>query len=140
MGLEQRDHELLALWAADRAGRVLPYFEEEYPNDDRPRETVESRARVGAGKSRRARRAAAVAAHTTDTGQAAARAAARAVGQAAATAHVATHAAVAANYALTATKAATVTDPTSAAAEERDRQYRSLPEHLRPVAFPDRDY
>ncbi|MDQ4127431.1 MAG: hypothetical protein M3151_05710, partial [Actinomycetota bacterium] len=64
-----------------------------------------------------------------------ARASARAAGHAAATAHVAGHAAAAANYAV---KAAAVVSTDSAAAEERDRQYRRLPKHLRTVAFPSR--
>jgi len=35
--LGERDHGLLALWAADCAECVLPCFEEKYPQDDRPR-------------------------------------------------------------------------------------------------------
>ena len=127
MRLDERDHASMALWAADCAERVLPYFEEEYPEDDRPRKAIEAgrawargELKVGEG------RAAAIAAH----------AAARAAGHAAATAHVAAHAAHAANYAVTAAGAAVPTD--AAAARERDCQYRRLPEHLRPVAFPAR--
>jgi type VI protein secretion system component VasF len=68
-----------------------------------------------------------------------ARAAARDAGHAAATAHVASHAAHAANYALTAAiDAAVPTDSVAATAKERDWQYRRLPRHLRPVAFPAR--
>jgi hypothetical protein len=36
MGLHERDHGSLALWAADCAEHVLPYFEETHPKDDRP--------------------------------------------------------------------------------------------------------
>ena len=55
---------------------------------------------------------------------------------AAATAHVASHAA---NYAVKAARSPDAAVPTdSAAAKERDWQYRRLPKHLRPVAFPAR--
>ena len=56
----------------------------------------------------------------------------RAAGHAAATGHMAAHARHAAGYAA-APAAADV-----ALVGERDLQYRRLPEHLRPVAFPDR--
>lgn len=42
MGLGERNHGSLALWAADCAGRVLSYFEEKYPEDDRPRNAIEA--------------------------------------------------------------------------------------------------
>jgi len=52
----------LALWAADCAERVLPYFEEKYPRDDRPRKAIEAarawargEIRVGSGARRRHR-------------------------------------------------------------------------------------
>ncbi len=35
------DQKILALWAADCAEHVLPYFEDKYPNDDRPRKAIE---------------------------------------------------------------------------------------------------
>jgi len=140
MGLDKGDHRSLALWAADCAEHVLPYFEEKYPKDDRPRKAVEAgrawvRGEIECGEAR----AAAVAAHAAarDADQAAARAAARAAGHAAATAHVAGHAAHAATYAVTAvTCAAVPTDAAAATTKERDWQYRHLPKHLRPVAFP----
>jgi hypothetical protein len=118
--LEERDHRSLVLWATECAEHVLPYFEEKYPKDNRPRNALEAgRAWV-----------------RSEIAMSEVRAAARSAGHAAATAHVAAHAASAANYAVTATDAAIPTD--SAAAEERDWQYRRLPEHLRPVAFPAR--
>ena len=131
--LDEEDHRSLVLWAADCAEHVLPYFEEKYPKDDRPRKAIEAgRAWVRGEIPMSEARAAAFAAHAAarDADQAAARAAARAAGHAAATAHVAGHARHAAAYAVTAaTAAAAVT------ATERDWQYRRLPEHLRPVAF-----
>jgi serine/threonine protein kinase len=69
----------------------------------------------------------------------AARAAARAAGHAAGTAHMAGHARHAAAYAVNAAAAAAIpTDAVAVTGTERDWQYRRLPEHLRPIAFPDR--
>jgi hypothetical protein len=132
MRLDKRDHRSLVLWATDCAEHVLPYFEEKHPKDNRPRDALEAgrawaRSEIAMGEAR----AAALAAH----------AAARSAGHAAATAHVGTHAAHAANYALTAARspdAAVPTDSAAATARERDWQYRRLPKHLRPVAFPAR--
>jgi len=103
MGRDKRDHRSLVLWATDCAERALPYFEETYPKDNRPRNAVEAgRAWVRGEIATSEARAAAFAAH----------AAARAAGHAAATAHVAGHAAHAASYAVTAaTEAAVPTDP-----------------------------
>ena len=35
-------HRKLAVWAADCAERVLPYFEERHPEDNRPRKAIEA--------------------------------------------------------------------------------------------------
>lgn len=132
-----RDHGLLALWAADCAERVLPYFEEEYPGDERPRNAIEAarawaRGEINMGEARTA----AFAAHAAARGAGGAPVhAAHAAGHAAATAHVAGHAAHSAGYAVKAASAANPAD-SDAAARERDWQYHRLPEHLRPVAFP----
>jgi hypothetical protein len=132
MRLDERDHRSLVFWATDCAEHVLPYFEEKYPKDNRPRDALEAgRAWARSEIAMSEARAAALAA----------RAAARSAGHAAATAHVAAHAAHAANYALTAARspdAAVPTDSAAATARERDWQYRRLPKHLRPVAFPAR--
>jgi hypothetical protein len=42
MRLDARDHRPLVLWATDCAEHVLPYFEERYPEDERPRNAVEA--------------------------------------------------------------------------------------------------
>ena len=42
MRLDKQDHSSLVLWAADCAERVLPYFEENYPKDNRPRNAIEA--------------------------------------------------------------------------------------------------
>jgi hypothetical protein len=93
-----RDHTSQALSAADCAERVLPYFEEAFPDDDRPRKAVEAARAWARGEIRVSEaRTAALAAHAAArdaaaAGQLAACAAARAAGHAAATAHVASHA------------------------------------------------
>lgn len=138
--LDEQDQRSLALWAADCAEHVLRYFEEQYPEDDRPRKAIEAarawaRGEIKCGKAR----AAAVATHAAarDADDVAARAVARAAGHAAGTAHMAGHARHAAAYAVTAATAAAIpTDAGAAAATEREWQHRRLPEHLRPLAYP----
>lgn len=131
---KQQEQRLLALWAAGCAEHVLPLFEQNHPQDDRPRKAIEAgRAWVRGEMTCGAARAAAIATHaaarTAEEG--AARAAARAAGHAAGTAHMAGHARHAAAYAVAATAAAG-----TAAATERAWQRRRLPKHLRPAAFP----
>jgi hypothetical protein len=127
--LDRQDHKALALWAADCAEHVLPYFENECPKDARPRKAIEAGRAWGRGviKVGEAREAA-LAAHAAarDVNQAAARAAARSAGHAAATAHVAGHAPHAADYAVTAAEAAGV-------ANEREWQYQRLPYRLQSI-------
>ena len=99
---ERSEHEYLVLWAADCAEQVLHFFEENYPNDDRPRKAIEAgrawaNGEITVSEARNAAFAAHAAARAAD--QLAARAAARAAGHAAATAHVSTHARHAAAYA-----------------------------------------
>ena len=138
---DEQDHRSLVLWAADCAEHVLPYFEEKYPEDNRPRKALEAgRAwaygELAMSKARDAAFAAHAAARDADhaAARAAAGAAARAAGHAAATAHVADHARHAAAYAvIAATDAANPIDTGDAAATEREWQYWRLPEHLRPV-------
>ncbi len=138
MKLDEPDHRSLALWAADCAGRVLPYFEEERPEDDRPRRAVEAGTAWARGEIRVGEaRAAAIAAHAAarEVDPASARATARAAGHAAATAHMADHASYAADYAARAVASDVGLDE-HAVAKERDLRHRSLPEHLRTVVFP----
>ena len=142
MKLDGQDHRSLALWAADCAWRVLQHFEGEHPGDDRPRRAIEAGRVWARGETRVGEaRAAAITAHASahEAGGCVARAAARAAGYAAATAHMAAHARHAAGYAARAATCAADPDaPDDALAGERDLQYRRLPEHLRPVVFPDR--
>jgi hypothetical protein len=85
--LDKQDHQSLVLWATDCAEHVPPSFEEQCPNDLRPRKAVEAgRAWVGDEIAMAEARTAAFAAHAAarDTNHAAARAA----GHAAATARL----------------------------------------------------
>ena len=126
------DHRRLAIWAADCAERVIPYFEERSPGDNRPREAIDAlRAWVLTGvfkmaDIRRAALAAHAAAREVEEDNAA-RSAARAAGQAVAAAHVPRHAVAAALYAATAVRDATnVSDADAATARERNWQYQHL--------------
>jgi hypothetical protein len=131
------DHKALALWAADCAEHVLPYFEENYPEDTRPREAIRIlREWVKTGKFsmpviRGASLAAHAAARKVKDADPAACFAARAAGQAVATAHVPTHAFGAALYALKTLVAAQPADVNATLVREQDWQFRHLPANLR---------
>jgi hypothetical protein len=126
------DHRTLAIWAADCAERTLHYFEEQAPEDGRPREAIEElREWVQTGVFRMAEvRKASLSAHAAARGMREydpARSAARAAGHAMATAHVPSHAIAAAIYAATAIlddRARSVTE--EAAVQERTWQYHHL--------------
>ncbi|HVO41064.1 MAG TPA: hypothetical protein VMT34_00500 [Aggregatilineales bacterium] len=130
--VRKTDHKTLAVWAIDCVERVLPYFEENYPEDNRPRKAVEAcQAWINTGMFKMADiRKASLAAHAAarEVGaDNAARSAARAAGQAVATAHVPTHSIGAANYALQAIHRATRSaDADAAVARERNWQYQHL--------------
>ena len=117
--LTDRDHQLLALWAATCAEHVLHLFESAQPSDPRPRQAIaQARAWVrGEIKMTQARIAAGHAMAAARELHGAAREAAYAAGQAAAVAHVAAHELGAAAYAIRAARAAV-------AESERDRAGR----------------
>ena len=106
--LQDEDHRLLALWAADCAEHTLHHFERTRPADERPRRAIRlarawargevtmTAARTGAGHANAAAR---------DL-RGAARHAAYAAAQAAAVGHVAAHELGAAAYAIRAARAA----------------------------------
>jgi len=138
LAIEERagnaDHKTLATWAADCAERVLPYFEEKYPGDTRPRDAISAlRAWIRTGEFhmsvvRKASLVAHAAARSVEEDDSA-RSAARAAGQAMATAHVPRHALAAALYAATAVRdASPLSDAEVAALQERQWQYRRLGE------------
>ncbi|TAK35892.1 MAG: hypothetical protein EPO21_04755 [Chloroflexota bacterium] len=126
------DQKTLAIWAIDCVERVMPYFEEQYPKDHRPRSAIETlQAWINTGVFRMAViRKASLDSHAAarEVGEdSAARSVARAAGQAVATAHVPTHSIGGAVYALQAIHRATnPSDADAAVAKERDWQYRHL--------------
>jgi len=130
--VRKSDHKTLAIWAADCAERVLPYFEEKYPDDNRPRKAIEACrtwARTGVFRMADVRKTA-LAAHAAAREvkeDDAARSAARAAGQALSTAHVPAHAIAAAIYAATSVRdAANSIDADIATTKERVWQYQHL--------------
>ncbi len=129
---DKTDHRTLAIWAADCAERVLPFFEKTRPHDGRPRDALKAlRVWIRNGVFKMAAvRGAALAAHAAARSverNDAARSAARAAGQAMATAHARRHSIAAAIYAATAIRDSS--DPAKAEAatlREREWQYRHL--------------
>ena len=138
--LEDDDHRRLALWAADCAEHVLHHFEQERPEDDRPRRAIElgrawardeipwAEARTAAGHANAAAR---------DL-RGAARHAAYAAAQAAAVGHVAAHELGAAAYAIRAERAA-VPEGEGEAAGRRECQWQRdrLPDEIRELVLDD---
>ena len=122
------NHRRLAVWAADCAERVLPYLEERYPEDNRPRKAIEAaRAWAQTGVFRMADiRKIALATHAAARevkDEKAACSAARAAGHALATAHVRTHAIAAAMYTATALRDAV--EPAHAeVATDKEREWQ----------------
>jgi len=111
---------------------VMPYFEEKFPEDRRPRQAIETlQAWIKTGVFKMAViRKASLAAHAAarDVGEDnPARSVAHAAGQAVATAHVPTHSIGAAIYALQAIhRASDASDADVTVAKEQDWQYRHL--------------
>jgi hypothetical protein len=138
--LQDSDHRLLAVWAADCAQHVLHFFEEVQPNDERPRRAIElvrawTRGEVTMTQARTAAGFANAAARDLDG---AARHAAYAAGQAAAVAHVAAHELGAAAYAIKAVRAAAPEGKSeSAGRRECQWQREQLPEAIRELVLDD---
>ncbi len=130
--VSKTDHKTLALWAIDCAERVMPYFEEKYPQDHRPRQAIETlKTWIDTGVFKMAViRKASLDAHAAarEVGEdSPARSAAHAAGQAVATAHISRHAYGPAIYAQQAIHRATnPTDADAAIAKERDWQLQHL--------------
>jgi len=127
--VSKTDHKTLALWAIDCAERVMPYFEETYPQDHRPRHAIETlKTWIATGVFTMAGiRKASLDSHAAarDVGEdSPARSAARAAGQAVATAHVPRHAYGPAIYAQQAIYRAT--NSLDAVERERNWQYQHL--------------
>jgi hypothetical protein len=130
--VQATDQKTLAIWAIDCAERVLPYFEQQFPDDHRPRHAIEAlQAWLQTGVFTMAGiRKASLDSHAAarDVGaDRAARSAARAAGQAVATAHVPRHAYGSAVYAQQAIyRASNPAEADAAVATERDWQYTHL--------------
>ena len=138
--LSDDDHRLLAVWAAQCAERVLHFFEDVRPTDDRPRRAVEltrswvrgeitmPEARVAAFHSNAAAREV--------TGPA--KLAAYSAGQAVAVAHVAAHYLGAAAYAIKAVRVANEkTNSPDIEGIEWKWQIEQLPLELRELVMED---
>ena len=138
--LQDSDHHLLAVWAADCAQHVLHLFEERQPNDDRPRRAIElarawARGEITMSQSRAAGGHAMAAARDLSG---AARHAAYAAGQAAVVAHVAAHELGAAAYAIKASRAAALDDRAEEAGRlECEWQRAQLPGEIRDLVLDD---
>lgn len=134
------DHHLLAIWAADCAEHVLPYFEAARPDDDRPQRAVE----LGRAWARRevswwdARASGGHANAAARDLRGAARHTAYAAGQAAAVGHVAAHELGAAAYAIRAVQAAAGRDNAAEAGRAECRWQRAqLPDAIRELVLDD---
>jgi hypothetical protein len=138
--LQDDDHHLLAIWAADCADHVLDHFEQARPDDDRPRRAIElgrawARGEVSWWEARTAAGHANAAARDL---RGAARHAAYAAGQAAAVGHVAAHELGAAAYAIRAVQdAATPADREEAGRAECRWQRAQLPDGIRGLVLDD---
>ena len=138
--LQDSDHRLLAVWAADCAQHVLHFFEQARPGDDRPRRAIELARAWSRGEIRMtdARTAAGHAMGAAREVSGAAHEAAHAAGQAAAVAHVAAHELGAAAYAIRAARAAVATGERENAGRFECRWQRAqLPSEIRDLVLDD---
>lgn len=138
--LQDADHQLLAVWAADCAQHVLHFFERAQPDDDRPRKAIELARAWARGEvtMTQARTAAGHAMGAARTLRGTAREAAYAAGQAAAVAHVAAHELGAAAYAIRAARAAAPEDERLEAGRRECRWQRAqLPDQIRELVLND---
>ena len=141
--LDVAGHRLLASWAADCAEHVLALFTVKYPEDDRPRQAIEtarawSRGEATVGDARQAAFATHAAARSAS--DAAAREVARAAGHAVATAHMADHELGAAFFAIKAVRLASPASEARMAGERECRwQREQLPEAICELVLSDEE-
>jgi Imm-5 like putative immunity protein len=138
--LQDDDHHLLALWAADCAEHVLHHFEEARPDDDRPRHAIDLGRAWALGEVTwwDARTAGGHANAAARDLRGAARHAAYAAGQAAAVGHVAAHELGAAAYAIRAEQAAAPDAEGDVAGRRECRWQRTqLPGEIRELVLDD---
>ncbi len=138
--LSDADHRRLAVWAADCAEHVLPFFEQVQPGDDRPRRAIEQAHAWVRGETpmMQARAAGGHAMGAARNLRGAAREAAYAAGQAGAVAHVAAHELGAAAYAIRAARAAAPkAERIEAGRLECQWQRAQLPDAIRDLVLDD---
>lgn len=130
--VSKTDHKTLAIWAIDCAERVIPYFEEKFPKDNRPRQAlIALKTWIDTGVFKMAViRKASLDSHAAarEVGEdSSARSAARVCGQTVATAHVPRHTYGSAIYAQQAIhRAANPPETETTVERERDWQYQRL--------------
>jgi hypothetical protein len=130
--LKKADHKTAVIWACECADHVLSYFEEEYPDDDRPRKAIKAGrlwvgGQIAVSQARKAAFKAHTAARDVDNDDESAVFAARSAAHAAATVHVKGHAMVASTYATKAVYFYHYPDGSSVNVDkERDWQYKLL--------------
>jgi hypothetical protein len=137
--LQDDDHRLLAVWAADCAQHVLHHFEQARPGDDRPRRAIDmgrawARGDITMTQARSAGGHANAAARDLSG---AARYAAFAAGQAGVVAHVAAHELGAAAYAIKAERAAAPNGEGDRGRRECQWQRAQLPSSIRELVLDD---
>ncbi len=138
--LQDSDHHLLAIWAAECAEHVLHFFEEARPDDGRPRRAIELARAWSRGEipMTQAHNYAFVANAAAREASGAAKLAALAAGQAVAVAHVAAHELGAAAYAIRAAReAAPEGRADEAGRRECEWQRMRLPEEIRALVLDD---
>lgn len=138
--LQDDDHHLLAVWAADCARHVLPFFEQAQPLDDRPRRAIDQAYAWARGEitMTEARTAGGHAMGAARALRGAAREAAYAAGQAAVVPHVAAHELGAAAYAIRAARAAaSENERVEAGRLECQWQRAQLPAEIRELVLDD---
>ena len=143
--LTDEHHRLLAEWAAQCAEHVLPLFEQDQPDDSRPRDAIAvGRAWIrGEVRMTDAHNTAFVANAAAKGRPDPAKFAALAAGQAVAVAHVAAHDLGAAAYGIRAATAAAAVaaaatgESESARLAERDWQRERIPAELRALVLDD---
>ncbi len=138
--LQDADHHLLAVWAADCAEHVLPLFEQVQPDDNRPRRAIELARSWALGEIAwtKAREEAFDANAAARAVSGAAKEAAHAAGQAAAVGHVAAHELGAAAYAIRAVRAAAPeNERDEAGRRECQWQRAQLPDEIRELVLDD---
>ncbi len=138
--LQDDDHRLLAVWAADCSQHVLHHFEQARPGDDRPRRAIDMGRAWARGEvtMTQARSAGGLANGAARELSGAARHAAFAAGQAGVVAHVAAHELGAAAYAIKAARAASPEGERDEAGRRECRWQRArLPGAIRELVLDD---